>query len=1108
MSSILKVDSSKVTKTVKWGAPYTAATLNSIVTKAFGHGFVLSGFELLKRVTTGSAYTLQLSPGSFVSNGVIVEITESQTIAFTSEPSSPLAIIAFTENEKDPEDALNNSDSGVYLQIVAIRDVYPGHAVIGTIIPATSDYKTNDYAANEIEARYMPAPHHRIDELVNDLKGGISGFDTLSPSRGQLTEVYDDNNITVGHRAELKYSPANIELENMLAFANGVYQAPGTGYAYESGGTYVQKNTQDFPLFQGSIAEDSASASYLVSPDIVFQKTAGFSAAGSTEVAIPPSWKDEVAYGRVSVIVFANGLIMDPDYYEYSANRHKIIIKAPYDQVAEESDPLANTDIMVDEEETPIASVTLVGVRGLVSISKVAQGYSSVPVVDLNGKKVLKNQDHSTSYAGQRGYHAEKGGGLGPWASVPKVGLPLSAPGSTLGQNDMYPIKQVVHNLANNATNLGIFHFENDAVAIEDWPQGSLHSRIPYFASTGSLQVFVDGRAAHTNHPVMDEIVGWEFKNFKWPRGFYVRERNSNFFDLSIRPLKGTFTNYVDYADEDEDQFPKQEWDLALESKIWDPNGSMSGGHTLANKVIVLQFDNAGSRSNMFIENQQVPNSLCASTEFANTSACKAFLDTQRIRIDGTPSQSAVASQEEFPMDSGFWNTFMTRGALTGEAPSEMTGAPGSTSITYDGISNTMWALGNADYLDAVSTIFSFAQAAKNAGRLHYDPVPPSGLAGLLSDANQLVGTNDVPINSSGQQIGFMGGDSKTQYGAGETNASQLQADILTNASGSAVENAMGKDNPIVTLGGLDNYLTPMIKSMGFNNRFLNMKFDTDENNRIDFSKLIDGWGKWVGGQDIPDDYSLLEVLNAIYNAGSSGYKQTAIMYGGIHTERMDGGTNKQWPSYQSQKRYKDGYVFISLETGSVKIPSSYGGYGWISGHINFDKPDSAGIPSHYKGNTHGDGIHSKSVQFGGVTHKTFGTNYSSGAPVWMSSGMSVAYKGTPLMAFISPGYTTVWPGHLGQIARPQAFPAPIWNFTQTKFATNQKELAVRIDAKHVPGFTLAEDYCLSYPIHFMIMGSASDPRYINNSEYPTIFKFTKPQGGKDVITPEDGITW
>jgi hypothetical protein len=1016
-----------------------------------------------------------------------------------------VAIVAYTANEKDPDQQLYNADSGVYLQIMAISDVYPGHAVIGTIIPSKSDYNTNDYAANTLEARYIPAPHCRIDELVNDLKGGISGFDTLSPSRGQFTEVTDSSGSSIGYRLELKYAPANVELENMMVFANGVYQAPGTGYSYESGGTFVQKSNQDFPIYLNSIAEDSVS--YVVSPDIVFQTTYGFSAAGSTEISIPPTWRDDVAAGRVGVVVYANGLILDPEYYEYSGNRQKIIIKAPYDQVSSHSEPYADITTMLDEEEAPISSITLIGVRGLIGISKVAQGYASVPVTDVNGNKVLKNQNFSTSFPGQSGYHAEKGGGLGPWANVPKIGLPLSAPGSVPGQNESYPKQDVVHALATDAQKLDLYHFENDGIVIGDWPTGSIHTRIPFFSNTGSIQVFVDGRMAHANHPITDEIVAWEFKGFNWPRGYYVRERNSNFLDISTRPLKGTFVNYFDYKDDDDTQLPKQEWDALLESYLWDATGDMKGGHALANKIIVLHFDNAAARSNIFIENQQVPNSLCASAEFANTSACKAFLDINRIRIDGTPATTAVASPDEFPVDTGEWNVYMTRAALTGEAPAEMSSTLDPASLSHATIANTIWATSGADYLDAVATVFSFAQAAKNAGRMHYDPSPPSGFKGVLSDGNQLVGNTDVPINSSGQQIGFMGGNSKTQYGEGDTNASIIQSGILTNAEGFSSENFFGPNNPLMSLGGLDNYMTPLIKSMGFDNRFLSTKFGLDTDGKLDFSKILESWGKWVGGTDIPDSYNLLEVLNALYNKSGTGtVRKLAMIYGGIHTERDDAGTTSKHPANQGHKRYKDGHMYISLETGCVKIPSHYGGYGYISGHINFDKPDTSGLPADYINPDEGDGISNTNVRFGGFTHNTFATSYSSGAPVQQHKGMAVAYKATPLMAFVSPAVTTAWPWFWEHWGRPQAFPAPIWRFTLTTFKTNEKELALRVDAKHVPGVIDANDWCISYPIFFMVLGSSTDPRYMKNNDYPYVFTFKKSKGGKDVISPDDTI--
>jgi hypothetical protein len=198
--------------------------------------------------------------------------------------------------------------------------------------------------------------------------------------------------------------------------------------------------------------------------------------------------------------------------------------------------------------------------------------------------------------------------------------------------------------------------------------------------------------------------------------------------------------------------------------------------------------------------------------------------------------------------------------------------------------------------------------------------------------------------------------------------------------------------------------------------------------------------------------------------------------------------------------------MYISLETGCVKIPSYYGGYGYISGQINFDKPDTSGLPTDYLNPDEGDGISNTNVKFGGFTHKTFATSYSSGAPVQQHKGMAVAYQNTPLAAFVSPAITVSWTSTWAHWGRPQAFPAPIWNFTMTKFKTNEKELALRIDAKHVPGIIDQEDFCLSYPIFFMVIGTATDPRYMLNADYPHVFKFNKPKGGKDVISPNDTI--
>ena len=95
-SGTTKVAESDVRKTVEYGAPYSSATINSVVEKTFGHGFLLSGFEILSQKTAGTSYSLKFGPGSFVSNGVIVEITSDTSVSLasisTTTSSSVLAV--------------------------------------------------------------------------------------------------------------------------------------------------------------------------------------------------------------------------------------------------------------------------------------------------------------------------------------------------------------------------------------------------------------------------------------------------------------------------------------------------------------------------------------------------------------------------------------------------------------------------------------------------------------------------------------------------------------------------------------------------------------------------------------------------------------------------------------------------------------------------------------------------------------------------------------------------------------------------------------------------------------------------------------------------------
>lgn len=486
----MKIDSALISKSIAYGGRYSSDTFNESHRALFGDNFVVSGFSLIDmtEVAEGVQLSITLGPGVFCSKGVFVKVLGETILTASTTPISPKVIVASTSD--------NKPETPVSIEFLSPVDVTEEMAVLGYYTPPfrfTEGVDTKAYV-NRKQPFYRPASHVSMEELASDVASGLRA--ESHPANEAINNVVSLDGGASGHRLEVKNLSMASGDPSLLIFYMGTLLEEDTHYFIESPGTLVILGSttlayaDDAPVTINN-SYQKAFIDVLYSEDFLFRQKSFFvytPLVDDYKIDIDPKFRDELQKGSFEPMIFVNrnnqsgGTLLNSDRFEVVSRRAEQGIR---DSI--KINPRVNWEgganegyVTDDYNGVPIASVTIIGVRGLSSNTTIARA------LDEPGRV--------------------------PSEIVPKEFEAL------------LPI------VDGNNQHQGI-------------PYKFMEVGTPYKVESGELQVFVDGKLAPCEHfmvnklsntgsstPVLDEI-GYQR---------YVSDKNSSAIEIGTKPIKNT----------------------------------------------------------------------------------------------------------------------------------------------------------------------------------------------------------------------------------------------------------------------------------------------------------------------------------------------------------------------------------------------------------------------------------------------------------------------------------------------------------------------------------------------------------------------------------------
>jgi hypothetical protein len=422
-------------KSFYYNEPLVSDALSADVRMSMGQGFKLDGFRLLavqegNQATVTEGCTLQFSAGSFVSNGVAVEIKDSFNLDISptlevDQAQAGLLIYASTLNsiETSPVtvDYKQSTTEGVKLgpTEVLIGVFYPSPITGTYFVEGIADAVEED--ERDIDKkhtwRWLPAPSGKISSFAGTGKDLHAHFLEVGPQwTFNLDEPTTTENLIFSIRDEITALdwayrvdmgvPSNDD-QHHLFFINGRLLRDGADYIRESPGSLIVWSKKkaggldnsitytENPYFSSSNGIESTeltsgSFSSLYSENIQWRYEVAFNGEANPTIELPANYHEGMKAGLTDYLVFTNGFLLPPTRYDVDTNTGTFTLKP---RVEFEADVDGNvrswwiteeayynggfgkaTSINTLDQEQVISHVSIVGVTDLTGIDVINAG--------------------------------------------------------------------------------------------------------------------------------------------------------------------------------------------------------------------------------------------------------------------------------------------------------------------------------------------------------------------------------------------------------------------------------------------------------------------------------------------------------------------------------------------------------------------------------------------------------------------------------------------------------------------------------------------------------------------------------------------------------------
>jgi hypothetical protein len=377
-------------KSFYYDEPLHSEAASSDVSLSLGQAFLLEGLQL-KEATYSDGYAIRLSPGSFVSNGVAVEIAEEvllqipQEVVYSGATRIPsFFIYGYTDN--------GSANSPVHVSF-KLGGLMPAEALIGVFYPGVVSAEAIFNADDNREAvktwKWMPAPSGKITSLTTPNRDISAHFDDLGKqwTKTDINVIDADPDVSFfstydwAYRYDMKL-PTDDDLHGMF-FSNGRLLIDGVDYLRESPGTFlvwgktVPVANPYFTGVEGASAADLTNGAFacLFTENITWRHEEAFNGEDNSTVQIPAGSLAGVRSGSISCLVFTDGFLLSPDRYTLDTDTGVIAIKPRVDFNGDSyfvsDQPYTDSGFLLNAEAV-ISHITVVGVKDLVGIDNVA----------------------------------------------------------------------------------------------------------------------------------------------------------------------------------------------------------------------------------------------------------------------------------------------------------------------------------------------------------------------------------------------------------------------------------------------------------------------------------------------------------------------------------------------------------------------------------------------------------------------------------------------------------------------------------------------------------------------------------------------------------------
>ena len=392
-----KVQAGSFTKSFYYDEPLHSEAVASDVALRQGQAFKLDGFKLLN-VSYEGGYTLEFSRGSFVSNGIAVEIKDKFTLQipskFTYSDAARIPsffIYGYTDNqiEKVPVH-IEYTEKSLGSHEALIGVFYPG------IVSTDAYFNSSDKRDSTKTWKWLPSPNGKIENLAGTANDLSAHFDDLGKQWTKVTPnttATTTPDVTFAETHDWAYQfdmdlPSEDDLHSMF-FCNGRLLQEGVDYIRQSPGSMLVWGSAaagENPYFtsEAGIATGeltSGSFSCLFTENIKWRYETAFNGEHSNIVQIPANDLEGLRDGTMDCLIFTDGFLLPPNRYDLDRDTGTVHIKPRTDSHGES---YWVTEEVFEESAATLAAVTdlishitIVGINNLVGIDVLNDGTSA-----------------------------------------------------------------------------------------------------------------------------------------------------------------------------------------------------------------------------------------------------------------------------------------------------------------------------------------------------------------------------------------------------------------------------------------------------------------------------------------------------------------------------------------------------------------------------------------------------------------------------------------------------------------------------------------------------------------------------------------------------------